>query len=759
MFLSRIGLLILIVLVFSDSFAQFGTLKGFITSGGKSVPFANVFIEKIKSGINADENGNYMIREITAGKYEVSVSFIGYEKTTQSLNIISGKTTTANFELIENASSFNAVVVTGTQKESTKLESAIPVEIYNPGYFKKNPTPNIFEALQIVNGVQPQVNCNVCSTGDIHINGMEGPYTMILIDGMPIVSSLSTVYGLSGIPNSMIKRIEIVKGPASTLYGSEAVCGLINIITKDPQSAPALSADVFATTFGEVNADIAASKDFKKASSLIGINSFFFDHKIDNNNDGLTDITLQKRLSFFNKWEFNNKTSKSNSIAFRYLIEDRWGGQTNWNRRYKGSDSIYGESILTNRLELIGKYHFPIKENILLEYSYNFHDQKSYYGTVQYFASQHTAFAQLRWEKKFNQYDFMVGIPFRFIHFDDNTVATQEATVSGLKTKPSITILPGIFVQNEMRFTEYFTSLLGFRYDYNNVHGSIFSPRLALKFTASKYNMLRLSAGNGFRVVNLFTEDHAALTGSRKVVIQEALKPEQSWNVNLNYTGFINHRFGFVGIDASGFYNHFTNKIIGDFFSDPNAIIYKNLDGYAVSRGITLNTEFSFNNGLKINIGGTFMDVYQIRFDSLKNKIKEQQVLAPKFSGTFTLSYTIPKIRITADLTGRVNGPMRLPILQNDFRPEYSPWYAIVNLQLSRKFKYGIEAYCSVQNLLNFVPQNPIMRPEDPFDKYITENNPNGYTFDTSYNYAPLQGVRALFGLRYTMEKAQQVCK
>ena len=113
------------------------------------------------------------------------------------------------------------------------MASPIPVEVYSPAYFKKNPSPNIFESLQMVNGVQPQLNCNVCNTGDIHINGMEGPYTMILIDGMPIVSSLSTVYGLAGIPNSMVKRIEIVKGPASTLYGSEAVGGLINIITKD----------------------------------------------------------------------------------------------------------------------------------------------------------------------------------------------------------------------------------------------------------------------------------------------------------------------------------------------------------------------------------------------------------------------------------------------------------------------------------------------------------------------------------------------
>lgn len=108
------------------------------------------------------------------------------------------------------------VVVTGTMKEVKRLESPVPVELYNPAFFRKNPTACIFDGLQQVNGVRPQINCNVCNTGDIRINGLPGPYTMVLIDGMPIVSSLSTVYGLSGIPNSLVERIEIVKGPASS---------------------------------------------------------------------------------------------------------------------------------------------------------------------------------------------------------------------------------------------------------------------------------------------------------------------------------------------------------------------------------------------------------------------------------------------------------------------------------------------------------------------------------------------------------------
>lgn len=163
----------------------------------------------------------------------------------------------------------------------------------------------------------------MCNTGDIHINGMEGPYTMVLIDGMPIVSSLSTVYGLSGIPNSLVKRIEIVKGPSSTLYGSEAVGGVINIITKDAGASPLLMLDMSATSLKEYSADVSTKFKIKNGTSLLGVNGFWFNTIRDINHDRFTDFTLQKRLSVFNKWDFKRKSNRTSSAAFRYLNEHR----------------------------------------------------------------------------------------------------------------------------------------------------------------------------------------------------------------------------------------------------------------------------------------------------------------------------------------------------------------------------------------------------------------------------------------------------
>ena len=181
-----------------------------------------------------------------------------------------------NFSL-DDTNSLEEIVISGTLRPVSKSNSPVSVEVYSATFFKKNPTPSIFESLQNVNGVRPQLNCNVCNTGDIHINGLEGPYTFVLIDGMPIVSGLSTVYGLTGIPQSLIERVEVVKGPASSLYGSEAVGGIINIITKKTANAPTLATDVSSSSWGEVNTDIGMRYNAsKKIEGMLGINYFNF---------------------------------------------------------------------------------------------------------------------------------------------------------------------------------------------------------------------------------------------------------------------------------------------------------------------------------------------------------------------------------------------------------------------------------------------------------------------------------------------------
>lgn len=649
------------------------------------------------------------------------------------------------------SNSVEEVVITGTLKEISKDDSPVNIDIITPKLFQKTATPNLFEATSLVNGVKPQINCNVCNTGDIHINGMEGPYTLILIDGMPIVSGLSSVYGLMGIPASMIERLEIAKGPAGALYGSEAMGGTINLITKNASLAPKFYADYFGTSYLENNLDISTKlKLGKKANWLIGANAYWYDTPSDINNDGFTDVTLQKRISGFNKINFSRKENREASIAARYVYEDRWGGQTNWDKEFRGGDSVYGESIFTNRAEVIAKYQWPTQERIMTQISYNFHDQDSYYGTTPFMAFQSTAFAQTYWNKTLGRkkrHDALVGIAYKNLWYDDSTPITEVNEQSHTA---------GLFLQDEITLDSLSKHklLLGFRGDYNNVYNFIPSPRIAYKWAPSYKFIFRLNAGTGFRIVNVFTEDHAALTGARKVVFTDKIKPEQSYNATLNFIYKMKaNKSSMIIWDASVFYYYFTNKIVANYDLDPDKVIYNNLTGYAYSQGASLNASLASPGNFKFNIGATYSDVQNINKDSAGKEMASWQLQSPRWSGNIIVGYNIPTQNIKIDLTGNWYGPQRLPVLPNDYRPQFSPWFCLLNAQISKSVKDKFEIYAGAKNILNFVPENPIMRPHDPFDKTANDvvANPNGYTFDPSYNYAPVQGLRFYIGFRLTI--------
>ena len=753
---------ILSFLLFTGFCLGQSTLKGKVTGPDGGIGFAKVKIKLLKAFAVTEDDGSFELKNLPDGTYELEVFSYGFELYTSNVSIPTAKT--LKIRLTSDSQEIDEMVVSGTLKEVSKKESTVNVEVFTPNFFKKNPSPSVYDALQNVNGVRPQLNCNICSTGDIHINGLEGPYTMVLIDGMPIVSSLSTVYGLSGIPNSLVERIEIVKGPASTLYGSEAIGGIINIITKKPQNAPILSAEVFTTSWLETNADVAAKFSLgKKVSVLTGINYFNYDLKIDNNNDGFTDVTLQDRISIFQKWNFKRKDYRLFSIAGRYLYEDRWGGQMNWTPEYRGGDSIYGESIYTSRWEILGSYQLPLKEKIFLSVSLNDHTQNSFYGTTSYQAKQLIGFGQLHWDKKLGRHDLIIGTAVRYTQFDDNTPATQTSDSLNPENMPSKVWLPGVFIQDEISLNAKHKLLLGARYDQNSMHGAIFTPRLGYKWTINTNNILRLNTGTGYRVVNIFTEDHAALSGSREIIIEDGISPEQSYNANLNFTkSIVTKKNKYIGLDFTAFYTYFTNRIIADYETNSNEIHYANLSSHAISQGVSLKVDLNIIRNLKLQFGGTLMDIA-----TFEGGVKTQQILTENFNGTWSASYTIPKIKLVVDYTGNLYSPMRLPLLNDlDPRAQYSPWWSIQNIQLTYKGFKSWEIYGGVKNLLNWTPNSNtpfiIARSDDPFDQNVsfdsdgnaiaTANNPYALTFDPSYVYAPNQGIRGFLGVRYTIK-------
>ena len=746
---------ILICLFVFSSGVAFGQehtdITGKVISDDKAIAHAKVALLGTSFTTTTDSLGFFALKKIPFGEYKINVSAMGMKAYNHSITVA---TTTQNLSISLNSNQnlLNEVVVSGTMKAIRRLENPVPVEIISTTFLKQNPTNSVFEALQNVNGLRPQNNCNVCNTGDIRINGLDGPYTMVTIDGMPIVSALGTVYGLSGIPTAMIDKIEVVKGAASSLYGSEAVGGLINIITKKPQNAPLFTADVFTTSWLENSIDLGyRAKLGKKTEALFGLSSFVYSNPIDNNHDNFTDVSQQKRVSFFSRWNFIRPSRKEMSLVARYLYEDRWGGEMQWNSSYRGGKELYAESIYTSRYEVLGKYELPVTEKMFLQFSFIGHDQNSVYGNSLFLAHQKIAFGQYLWDKTVANHSLLFGAAARYNFYNDNTPATTTADKTAIYSA---------FVQDEIQLSSQTGLLLGTRYDYNQVHGSIFTPRIAFKWKPTDTDILRLNLGTGFRVVNLFTEDHQALSGAREVVLKGNLAPETSYNANLNYLKkFQTNDSGVITMELSSWYTYFTNRIIADYDTNPNQIIYANLDGFSRIFGASAALDWISPYGLKGSLGASY-------FNPLV--AQEGRRFVPLFtervSFSWALSYEIPTWFLSIDYTGSFTGSMRLPLLSSiDPRREYSLPYSIQNIQFTYKKWHHLEVYCGIKNLLNWTPNrgNPflIARANDPFDKQVqfdvngaaipSTDNPDGLTFDPTYAYGPNQGIRAFVGMRW----------
>lgn len=760
-----VGIILLLLLLLSESvFSQnSGSISGSVRSNNEPVVGATIQILGTNFGAVSDINGNFNLSEVVFGTIKLEVRAIGYTPYTKSITIEREEDLKLNFELSESQLGLNEVVITGTMQPTFVTNSPIKVEVVTADYlntFTPAAASSIVEGIKLVNGIQEVTACGVCFTNSISINGLPGPYTAILMDGTPIYGNLASVYGLNGIPSMIIDRFEVIKGPSSTLYGSEAVAGVINIITKDPNDQPAFSIDLMATSHLESFGNIAGTVKGRKASGYLGINYAYINDFDDENEDGFGDNINMDRYSIFTKWNFKRNSEKRFTLAAKYFYEDRRNGVEEFlsDRNYKelrGSDKVYGESIYTNRAELFGTYEFDSKENIRVDYSFTAHFQDSYYGSDYYQAEQHIGFANLLSDKKINDHNFLIGLTNRLQKYDDNTVATQDSISGSIINNPDNQYIPGIFVQDEWKMSQKFTLLAGARVDHYNRHGAIFSPRLNLKYKLGPWTTIRTNMGTGFRIVNLFTEDHAFVSGQRSVEIEGDLQPESSYNaaLNINHVYTLGNSQGMLDVDA--YYTYFTNKIIPDY-SEAGKIVYANTEGNAITKGLGFNVNHDFQGPLSFSVGMNWQEVTQTDPDEDGNLVTSDIEFAQEFSGVVTANYTIKKANITIGYTARLTGPMQLPEVfdldesGNPFttsRPTRSEPFSIHNIQVTKELSKSWSIYGGLQNIFDY---------RQPISPLVGFNDPNagiGFSesFDTSYAFAPIHGREVYIGFQWNI--------
>lgn len=747
--------LISLLLLFPGLAIAQAEIGGRVTSNDHPIPGATIQIKGTTHGTVSDADGNFIIVGVLPGSYELEIRSLGFKTQVSNIHVKQKPIKSLQINLTESMFSMDEVVVTGTMNPTFVSQSPVKIEVVTADYlnaFSPAAATSIVEGISLINGIQEVVACGVCFTNSISINGLPGPYTAILMDGSPIYGNLASVYGLNGIPSMIIDRFEVIKGPSSTLYGSEAVAGVINIITKDPTSQPILSIDVMGTSHLETFGNFSYAPAIGKTSGFIGLNYAYISDFDDGNKDGFNDNINLDRVSFFTKWNIHRESGKKFTISGKYFYEDRRNGVASFleKKRYRqlrGSDEIYGESIYTNRLELFGSYEFL--STLKVDYSASTHKQNSYYGADFYGASQDIVFTNLIWNKTIENHGLTGGLTSRYQAYDDNTIATEIAG----KNQPDNQYIPGIFLQDEYEVDSRFTTLMGARLDRYKDHGLIFAPRLSVKYKQGNWTTLRGNFGTGFRIVNLFTEDHAFISGQREVIVAEELNPEESYNysVNMNHIYTLGESQGMLDIDA--YYTHFSNKISPDY-SILNQIVYQNTDGFAVSKGVGLNVQHEFSFPLAINVGYNRQQVSET-----ENGQKRAIEFAPSWSGVLTMNYNLKPVKLSIAYSANATGSMALPevfdldvngVPFTDSRPTSSKPFAIHNIQFSKDGnKSGISVYLGIQNLFNFKqPWSPLVGFNDP-------NNNIGFSssFDTSYAYAPIHGREFYLGVRWEVDR------
>lgn len=746
---------------------QEARLYGTISGEDGPLPFASIALNKDTKGTVTDVNGQFTMRVTQGQSYDLVISYLGYLPYSKSITI-DQDTVELDVQLTPMPAQMEAIVVTGNMKSTFVSESPIKIDVIGSQQLETylpSAGSSLVENIQLVNGVQEVVACGVCYTNSISINGLPGPYTAVLMDGTPMYGNLASVYGLNGIPNMIIDRFEVIKGPSSTLYGSEAVAGVINIITKDPATQPLLSIDLMGTSHLESFNNITLAPTIGNSHGFIGINHAYVNNFDDVNKDGFGDGVNLDRMSIFTKWNINRKSGKDFQIAGKYYFEDRRNGveafleDRNY-REIRGSDSIYGESIYTKRGEVFGSYTFNSSLDLKIDFSLSHHDQDSYYGSDNYLAQQSIAFANLLWRTPIKQHDLLIGLTSRYNAYDDNSPATEEIKDGEVVNHPDHQFIPGVFVQDELTINDKWTVLGGLRLDHYTSHGFILAPRLNLKYSPSAWTTFRTNFGTGFRVVNLFTEDHAFVTGQREVDILESLDPEESYNLSLNINQIYAALGGSGTIDIEGYWTHFTNKIIPDY-DTPGKIIYQNSEGYARTMGLGLNVSHSFAFPLQVELGFNLQEAIETETTTAGNTQRRHIEYAPQWSGLFNASYIYRPWKLSIAYTMRITGPMSLPeVFDLDAngeplmtsRPTTSETFSLHNLQVQKDFSETFSLYAGLQNLTNFIQTtSPLIGFNDP-------NAPVGFSdyFDTSYAYAPNHGREFYLGLRWQLGRKNQ---
>lgn len=724
------------------------------------LPYITISLKGTTVGTMTDASGHYFLKNLPEGDFVLEASSVGYETSRRQVSLKKGVTLEIDFEIEPSAVALDGVVVSANRSETTRQLAPTLVNVLNIKTFENTNSGNLAQGLNFQPGVRVENDCQNCGFQQVRINGLDGPYTQILIDSRPIFSALSGVYGLEQIPANMIERVEVMRGGGSALFGSSAIAGTINVITKEPLRNSGSIAHSITSIGGSGNLENNTSLNASLVTDNNKAGLYVFGQNrqragYDHDGDGFTELPALRAQTLGLRSYLKTSNYSKLTLEYHHIGEFRRGGNL-LNRPPHEADIAEQLNHSINGGGLNYNLFTPNEKHRINLYASAQHiDRESYYGTKQnldaYGATTDlTIVAGGQYVYSFDRCLFMpadltAGIEYNYDKLRDEMKGYHRTTRQEVHIESA-------FLQNEWK-NERWSFLVGGRLDKHNlIDHVIFSPRANVRFNPTPNINLRASYSSGFRAPQTYDEDlHVAAVGGEGTIIQQAsnLKEEKSHSVSLSADMY--RRFGpfQCNLLLEGFYtrlNHvFVLEEIG-FDQTHNATVKERRNGAGAQvAGVTVEGKIAYLSLVQLQAGVTWQQSHYTQAERWSDDelvpAEKRIFRTPDWYGYFTATYT-PVKPLNIALSGTYTGSMLVQHMAGYIAKDVAVTTPDF-FDMTAKVSYDFSLYKTITLQVNAGVQNIFNAYQKDFDQ--GKERDSGYIYGPSLPRSYFAGMKLMF--------------
>lgn len=560
------------------------------------------YITKLKLGAASDTSGILNINNIPKGTYKIVFSSVGYQQKEMEFSFPLAQQKTFNIFLQKENGELSDIVVTTTRTNSRIEDIPIRVEVIGKDEVNEEtnikPT-NVSKLLLESSSIQAQQTSAVNGNVSIRLQGLDGKYTQILKDGFPLYGGFAQGLSIMQIPPLDLKQVEIIKGSASSLYGSDAIAGIINLVSKQPHEKRELTFLANRTSQSGTDIDGYFSSRFgrEKKIGLTFLTANNFQKATDVNKDGFSDVPQTKTFTIAPTFYYYINPKTTLHFGLNGTFDNRKGGDMLVLNNHPDSLHQYFEENISNRIssQFLFEKKFDNGKSLTIKNSVSYFNRGINQTAYTFKGNQTSSYTEAAYNFKIAKQQFVAGINVTSEKF------LEDSSKSHLQRNYNYNTT-GVFLQDDWKPTEKFSLEAGLRTDYQNQFGYFVLPRLAVMYKFTKEFYVRAGSGLGYKLPTIFSTD-AELAGINNIQpLSKNIIAEKSTGGNLDFN--YKKRLGdesSITFNQSFFITQINNPLVLDTFS------FVNKSQPVLTKGFESNLRLTLDK-LQFYVGYSFVD-------------------------------------------------------------------------------------------------------------------------------------------------------